>query len=212
MSGNQIEDIDAPIELKQSKIAQGLSRVGVSKKGLGITALTGVALVALIGFGIMSAGPGAGKKDDKDSGATDMPGLSQALSVERAIADAMSKRELEVEASEEAPQVVQVRGSGQAQVVAAGPSSQQSPAEQHRAWLEKKRYERIQGRIIAGDAALTADMQKGGAGSNGGMRRVAAAGADAEGDPMARLQAARQNALNDSARMAEMRKRAAIPS
>lgn len=201
----QVEDIDAPIELKQSKIAQGLSRVGVSKKGLGITALTGAALVGLIGFGVMSAGPGgAGGGKEKGSGSTDMPGLSQAFSVDRAIAEAAAKKqeELRDEAPAPDPQRLQVRGGGQAQAVAAGPSGQQTPAEQHRAWLEKKKYERAQGRIIAGDAALTSDMLKGGAGSNG-MRRVAAAGDADGGDPLARLQAARQKALDDSARMAE---------
>ncbi|MEY4756082.1 MAG: hypothetical protein RJA34_980 [Pseudomonadota bacterium] len=44
----------------------------------------------------------------------------------------------------------------------ASTSSPPSPAEAHRLWLHKRKYERIQGSIMASDSAETAEMSKGG--------------------------------------------------
>lgn len=44
-----------------------------------------------------------------------------------------------------------------------GGASPPSPAEAHRLWLQKRKYERIQGQIMASDSAETADINKGGA-------------------------------------------------
>ncbi len=46
---------------------------------------------------------------------------------------------------------------------ASGGAAPPSPAEAHRLWLQKRRYERIQGLILASDSAETADISKGGA-------------------------------------------------
>jgi hypothetical protein len=46
---------------------------------------------------------------------------------------------------------------------ASGGASPPSPAEAHRLWLQKRKYERIQGHIMASDSAETSDISKGGA-------------------------------------------------
>jgi type IV secretion system protein VirB10 len=56
-----------------------------------------------------------------------------------------------------------------------------SPSEQHEIWIEKKKYERIQGRILAADAAVTSDLTKSGVSSGSGIQPVAS------DDPIARL-------------------------
>lgn len=196
MSEEKIDDIDRPIELKQSKIASAIGRVGVSGKGLQIGALVGVAVIGAIAFGIMQAGPGDSNSAADTAGATDMPGQSQSYSVIKALAEADAKRA--TEASQELPPPpegggLQVRGAEQQPGgYGAGPNAQQlqTPAEQHKLWLEKKRYERIEGRILAADMALTSDMTKG---TPGGGTRLGAAGDSA--DPLARLAGIRSAAL-----------------
>jgi type IV secretion system protein VirB10 len=55
------------------------------------------------------------------------------------------------------------KGSSGGTQTASGGASPPSPAEAHRLWLQKRRYERIQGYIMASDSAETADISKGGA-------------------------------------------------
>lgn len=200
MSDEKIDDIDRPIELKQTKIASAIGRVGVSGKGLKIGAAVAVAVVAVIGFGITQSGPSKEKAmADAASNTTDMPGQNQPYSVVKALAEADAKRAME--APEELPPPpaegggLQVRGAEQ-QLGGAGPSTQgmQTPAEQHKLWLEKKRYERIEGRILAADLALTADLSKGNPTS--GIRLAGAGGEGDAADPMARLAGIRSAALN----------------
>ena len=52
--------------------------------------------------------------------------------------------------------------SGGAQT-ATGGASPPTPAEAHRLWLQKRKYERLQGLIMASDSAETSDIGKGGA-------------------------------------------------
>lgn len=204
MSDEKIDDIDRPIELKQTKIASAIGRVGVSGKGLKIGAAVAVTVVAVIGFGITQSGPGKEKAMNTAAlNTTDMPGQSQPYSVVKALAEADAKRA--TDAAEEFPPPqesvegggLQVRGAEQ-QAVGAGPSAQsmQTPAEQHKLWLEKKRYERIEGRILAADLALTADMAKGGAGAAMGSIRPPGDIGDDQANPLARLAGMRSAALN----------------
>lgn len=202
MNDEKIDDIDRPIELKQTKIAAAIGRVGVSGRGLKIGAAVAAAVVAVIGFGITQSGPSKEKSRVEESNTTDMPGQSQSYSVIKALAEADAKRAME--SPEELPPPpegggLQVRGMEQQPGgPGAGPNAQalQTPDEQHKMWLEKKRYERIEGRILAADLALTADLSKGGAGTMGGIRL---GGGGAEGDPadpLARLAGIRSAALN----------------
>ena len=206
MNDEKIDDIDRPIELKQTKIASAISRVGVSGKGLKIGAVVGAAVVGAIAFGVMNAGPGnsGGSTAVAETAKTDMPGQNQPYSVVKALAEADAKRAMD--AAQELPPPpegvegggLQVRGMEQQPGgMNAGPNAQalQTPAEQHKLWLEKKRYERIEGRILAADMALTADLSKGNP-SGGGMRF---GGGGAEGnaaDPLARLAGIRSAAMN----------------
>lgn len=194
-----VDDIDRPIELKQTKIASAIGRVGVSGKGLKIGAAVAAAVVAVIGFGITQSGPGKEKTmADASSNTTDMPGQNQPYSVVKALAEADAKRA--TEAPEELPPApegggLQVRGEqSQPGGMNAGPSPQgmQTPAEQHKLWLEKKRYERVEGRILAADMALTADLAKGNPTSG-----IRLAGGDGDAaDPLARLAGIRSAAMN----------------
>lgn len=200
MNDEKIEDIDRPIELKQTKIASAISRVGVSGKGLKIGALVASAVVVLIGFGITQSGPGTDNGlADAAANTTDMPGQNQPYSVVKALAEADAKRAME--ASEGLPPPpegggLQVRGEEQHAGGIAGPSAQgmQTPAEQHKLWLEKKRYERIEGRILAADMALTADLAKGNPTS--GIRLGGGGGEGDAADPLARLAGIRSAAMN----------------
>lgn len=64
-----------------------------------------------------------------------------------------------------------------------------TPAQQHREWVEKHRYTRLQGLILAGEAALTSDTSKstGGVTFGAGLNRVAM-NDEAEGDPLVTAQ------------------------
>lgn len=198
MSEEKIDDIDRPIELKQSKIASAIGRVGVSGKGLKIGAVVAAAVVMVIGFGITQSGPGKEKTMADASNTTDMPGQNQPYSVIKALAEADAKRVMEApEALPPPPEGggLQVRGAEQKPGgFDAGPTAQQlqTPAEQHKLWLEKKRYERIEGRILAADLALTADLSKGNPTS--GIRL--GGGGEGDADPLARLAGIRSAALN----------------
>ena len=55
------------------------------------------------------------------------------------------------------------KGSSGGAQTSNGGASPPSPAEAHRLWLQKRKYERIQGAIMASDSAETSDISKGGA-------------------------------------------------
>jgi len=55
------------------------------------------------------------------------------------------------------------KGSAEGTQTASGGASPPSPAEAHRLWLQKRKYERLQGHIMASDSAETSDIGKGGA-------------------------------------------------
>lgn len=50
-----------------------------------------------------------------------------------------------------------------------------TPEQQHKEWMEKHRYQRIEGLVLANEAALSADTSKGGAGSLQKLSRSASA-------------------------------------
>ena len=90
--------------------------------------------------------------------------------------------------------------SGGAQT-AGGGASPPSPAEAHRLWLQKRKYERIQGTIMASDSAETSDISKGGAALAAKSATGATLGLAAEGDALAgglnqKLSAANGRAVN----------------
>lgn len=202
----KIEDIDRPIELKQSKIAAAIERVGVSRKGLGIAAAAAVTLFGLIYYGVMNTGPQKSDEVVAQTASSDMPGQNQAINVARVAAEVEAKRTAESEAAGAPKQTpsqgggLQVRGengtptaSATAPAPAAAPSAHQTPAEQHKVWMEKKRYERIQGQLLAADAAVTADLTRGSA-PGGGVRPIALRDED---NPLARAAAARSAAYGN---------------
>ncbi len=73
--------------------------------------------------------------------------------------------------------------SGGAQT-AGGGASPPSPAEAHRLWLQKRKFERIQGSIMASDSAETSDISKGGA-ALAAKSAAGTLGVAAEGDGLA---------------------------
>lgn len=188
-----VEDIDGPIEIKQTQGAHN-QRVGVSKNGLVIAGVLGLAVVGLVGIGIINAGPSSDSISSKaSSSTTDMPGQNPAISVAKMAAEAEAKRQAETPAAADG---LQVRGGESSPNQVGTAPQQQSPRELHVAWLEKKRYERIQGRILAADLALTAEMSKG---SGGGLIRPSAsvpAKPDEVSNPLARLAGIRNAAHN----------------
>jgi hypothetical protein len=97
-----------------------------------------------------------------------------------------------------------------------GGASPPSPAEAHRLWLQKRKYERLQGQIMASDSAETADISKGGAAlaarsGAGGIMDARADGEDVGGGMNQKLSAANGRAANarasataDAMRMANL--------
>ena len=90
--------------------------------------------------------------------------------------------------------------SGGAQTASVG-ASPPTPAEAHRLWLQKRKYERIQGQIMASDSAETSDISKGGAAlaaksTAGGIMGVIADGESVAGGVNQRLSAANGRAAN----------------
>ena len=82
-----------------------------------------------------------------------------------------------------------------------GGASPPSPAEAHRLWLQKRKYERLQGQIMASDSAETADISKGGAAlaarsGAGGIMDARADGEDVGGGMNQKLTAANGRAAN----------------
>ena len=55
------------------------------------------------------------------------------------------------------------KDSPESTATASGGASPPTPAEAHRLWLQKRKYERLQGLIMASDSAETSDISKGGA-------------------------------------------------
>jgi hypothetical protein len=64
-----------------------------------------------------------------------------------------------------------------------GGASPPTPAEAHRLWLQKRKFERIQGHIMASDSAETSDINKGGAAlaAKSAASAMLGVGADGEG-------------------------------
>jgi type IV secretory pathway VirB10-like protein len=97
---------------------------------------------------------------------------------------------------------VQKGNSGGVQTAIAGGSpSPPSPAEAHRLWLQKRKYERIQGYIMASDSAETSDISKSGAALAARSAAAGTLGLVAEGDGVAgglnpKLAAANGRAVN----------------
>ena len=93
------------------------------------------------------------------------------------------------------------KGSAEGTPTASGGASPPSPAEAHRLWLQKRKYERLQGHIMASDSAETSDISKGGAAlaartTAGGILRVGAEDERPVGGLDQRLSAANGRAVN----------------
>jgi type IV secretory pathway VirB10-like protein len=107
-------------------------------------------------------------------------------------------------------------GSSGGTRTANGGASPPSPAEAHRLWLQKRKYERLQGQIMASDSAETADISKGGAAlaarsGAGGIMDTNADGEDVGGGMNQKLSAthgraasARATVTADAMRMANL--------
>jgi type IV secretory pathway VirB10-like protein len=99
----------------------------------------------------------------------------------------------------------QKSNSGGAQTAGTGGgASPPSPAEAHRLWLQKRKYERIQGTIMASDSAETSDISKGGAALAAKSATGPMVGIGADGDALAsslnqKLAAANGRAVNGRA-------------
>lgn len=109
------------------------------------------------------------------------------------------------------------RGNSGGAQAASGGASPPSPAEAHRLWLQKRKYERIQGSIMASDSAETSDISKGGAAlaakSAAGTLGVAAEGDGLTGGLNQKLAAANGRAVNARASAAaESMRTASVPA
>lgn len=178
----EIDDIDGPLEIDGRMHALS-SRVGVSKKGLAIGSIAGVALLGAVLIGISNAGPGSKQTEEKAKSSSDMPGQNQAYNV---------AKDIKVREPEQEGGPLQVRDEPVAVASATNTGPQQkSPQEQFEFWREKHKYERIQGAILASDAAYTSELTKTSGASMGGIRP-----ASMQDDPMARIAGARNGNLS----------------
>lgn len=148
----------------------------LSKKGQ-LLLLGGASMVAsAILIGVMISGKSSSNSESKKQlTASDAPGQSPAYKestedIQRraAVASAVAANQ----APGESPEGMQkgpltTRSSTQNGSIAAtaathGGASPPSPAESHQLWLQKRKYERLQGLIMAADSAETSDINKGG--------------------------------------------------
>ena len=93
------------------------------------------------------------------------------------------------------------KGSSGGSQTASGGASPPTPAESHRLWLQKRKFERIQGHIMASDSAETSDISKGGAAlaaksAAGGNLGLSADGEGLAGGVTQKLSAANGRAAN----------------
>ncbi|MDI1245150.1 MAG: TrbI/VirB10 family protein [Rhodoferax sp.] len=110
------------------------------------------------------------------------------------------------------------KGSSSGAQAGSGGTAPPSPAEAHRLWLQKRKYERIQGAIMASDSAETSDISKGGAAlaaksAAGSMVGLGADGEDIAGGLNQKLSAANGRAVNARASAtAESMRTASLPA
>ncbi len=88
-----------------------------------------------------------------------------------------------------------------ATATASGGTSPPTPAEAHRLWLQKRKYERLQGLIMASDSAETSDISKGGTAvaakaATGGMLSAGAENDRSGANLQQKLAAANGRAVN----------------
>ena len=186
----------------------------LSKKGQFLL-LGGASMVAsAILIGVMISGKSGGNAETKNQlAASDAPGQAapykeNAQDIQRrvdAAAAAVNQPNLQIADGQQTGPLTsrsstQKSSSGGAQASGGG-TSPPSPAEAHRLWLQKRKYERIQGTLMASDSAETSDISKGGvalanksaAGSSSGL---GVEGADLEGGLNQKLTAAYGRAVN----------------
>ena len=166
----------------------------LSKKGQFLL-LGGVSMVAsAILIGVMISGKSGGNTESKKQlTASDAPG--QAPAYKESAEDiqrrtAMASATAANQAPEQAPDGMQKgplttrsspqNGSTAGTSATNGGASPPSPAESHKLWLQKRKYERLQGLIMAADSAETSDINKGG--SALASKSVAGASYTAGGD------------------------------
>lgn len=187
-----IDGPDTPLQIHTPP--PGTKRL--SKKGQFLL-LGGASTVAsAILIGVMISGKNGGNADSKKPlTASDAPGQTapykeNAQDIQRraaiAAAAAVTQDTLPAADGQQTGPLTsrasaQKNNSGGAQT-ASGGTAPPSPAEAHHLWLQKRKYERIQGQLMASDSAETSDIGKGGA----ALAAKSAAGAivrvDADGE------------------------------
>jgi type IV secretion system protein TrbI len=183
----------------------------LSKKGQFLL-LGGASTVAsAILIGVMISGKSGDRVDaSKQLAASDAPGQAvpykeNAEDIQRRAAAARPQPTVQTPDGQQTGPLTtrsaaQNGGSGGTQT-ANGGASPPTPAEAHRLWLQKRKYERLQGLILASDSAETSDISKGGAALPAKSAAAGILGVGADDDrsvagPDQRLSAANGRAVN----------------
>lgn len=214
-AGVEVAGIDGPDQpLEIHTPPPGTKRL--SKKGQFLL-LGGASTVAsAILIGVMISGKSGGQAESKKQmTASDAPGQvapykENAGDIQRraaAASAAASQPNVQITDGQQTGPLAsrssaQRDSSGGAQ--GAGGTSPPTPAEAHRLWLQKRKYERIQGHIMASDSAETSDISKGGAAlaAKSAAGSLSGLGADGDGVPAGlslKLTAANGRAANANA-------------
>ena len=188
-----IDALDGPSQAFEVH-AQPQETKRLSQKGKFIIVGSFVFLTALILMGVMTSG-----KTKQDAAApsgstatTDAPG--QAAAYSESPADIKKRQEERATETPENPDPNPAGSDNQSTALTtrnatksaggqnmsgsgSGGSTPPTPAEAHRLWLDKRKYERIQGRILAAESAETSDINKGGA-SLGSSKAAVASNAE----------------------------------
>jgi len=216
-----IDPVDGPgqpIEIHTP--APGTKRLSQKGKYL----LVGVSLVVIgaILIGVVASG---GKKREasleskKQVAAGDAPGQAapykeDEMSLKRrsaaaAALTAEASAEQPMEGSQTGPLTSRSAGqkNGSGSQNASGGAGPVTPAEAHQIWLTKRKFERIQGRLMASDSAETADISKGGASLSAsraanGMADLGGAGSDVMAELSQKMAAANGRSSNARAQVA----------
>jgi type IV secretion system protein VirB10 len=195
----------------------------LSKQGKVILIGGAVMVSSLILMGVMNSGQS--KQNNKtmasEAAGTDAPGQAAAFSmspeeIERKRVEAENARQNQLvngsdNQTTSASDPLSVRGSTSSTPsrpgaqTAGGTAAPPTPAEAHRLWLEKRKYERIQGRILAAESAETSELGKGGGAMAASSRPNSGIGSEDSFDPETGLAAVSQRLSAANTRAANAR-------
>lgn len=192
-----VESLDGPAKSGRPLELKGRIRNVARLSKQSKTVLFGLAAVLVGGIlvGTLTAGHNTPKAESADNSGADSVGtVAPDVTPARPAANPFNASPVPA-ATASADNKLTPRGSDPLNPAGAqtnGTAPPLTPAQQHQAWLVQQHYKRLEGQILAGDAAVTAEIGKEGA---AGLMQMQTAGAENTGGGTQRLANAQATAL-----------------